>query len=359
MAAPALSVAAVHKHLSISPVASFPNTRALAWQRDLLYASRGYTLLAARLSEGQIKWSTVAHYRPEWWRQLTSRSALSFRLVRDGFHALAITPQGNLVAAVSGAMATLRRGETEFRITHRLQRGSRPLHIASTPAGQVFWGEYFDNPNRDAVHIYASQDGGLTWDIAYTFAAGSIRHVHNVIYDDWQHCLWIFTGDYGHECRILRASLDFRSVEELLSGNQQTRAVAALIAESGIYFASDTPLEQNHIYFLARSGRIQRLTPIPSSSIYACTNRNGMFFSTMVEPSLFNRSRVVALFGSSNSENWNLLTEWEKDRWPMKFFQYGNAFLPDGHNHTDLLAVTTIAVNNADMQTTIWRTSTV
>ena len=27
---------------------------------------------------------------------------------------------------------------------------------------------------------------------------------------------------------------------------------------------------------------------------------------------------------------WRPLCEWKKDRWSMRFFQYGNAFLPDG-----------------------------
>ncbi len=69
-----------------------------------------------------------------------------------------------------------------------------------------------------------------------------------------------------------------------------------------------------------------------------------MFFSTMVEPSEVNPSRSVELFGSGDGAEWRSLAAWEKDRWSMKFFQYGNAFLPDGENTTDLLAVSTIAV---------------
>jgi hypothetical protein len=41
----------------------------------------------------------------------------------------------------------------------------------------------------------------------------------------------------------------------------------------------------------------------------------------------------------------------------MKYFQYGNAFLPDGENATDLLAVTTIAVKNDDLETSVWHVS--
>lgn len=356
MATQALSLPAGQRDLRLEPVAIFRKMRALAWDGDILYASLGYTLLSARASVDGFVWNEVAGYRPEWWRNLSSRSALGFRLVRDGFHALAITPRGNLVAAVPGGIATLQAREEEFRLTHRLKRGTRPLHITAIPNGRVFWGEYFDNPDRDEVHIYGSCDRGLTWSIAHTFPARSIRHVHNIVYDRWEECLWIFTGDYGRECRILRTSPDFKSVDEVLCGNQQARAVAAVVAEEGLFFASDTPLEQNQIYFLDRDARLHRMAPIPSSSIYGCRNRNGILFSTMVEPSRVNQSRAVTVFGSENGTNWCQLAEWQKDRWSHKFFQYGNAFLPDGNNATDLLAVSTIAVENADLETSIWRT---
>jgi hypothetical protein len=65
----------------------------------------------------------------------------------------------------------------------------------------------------------------------------------------------------------------------------------------------------------------------------------------------------VGLFGGSYRSKWKAIAKWHKDRWPMKLFQYGNAFLPDGINNTDLLAATTIAVSGTDLETTIWRTS--
>lgn len=341
--------------LKLELAAEFPNLRALAWDGDVLYASRGYELLAARRDSTRMEWRTAGRYRPEWWRNLSCRNRLSYRLVRDGFHALAILPQGNIVAAVPGAIATLQAGESEFQISHRLERGTRPLHITATPDGSAFLGEYFDNPQRDEVYIYASLDQGLSWQVAHAFGRGSIRHVHNILFDRWENCLWIFTGDDGAECRILRASLDFTTVDEVAGGGQQTRAVAAVVNEDGLYFASDTPLEQNFIYHLSRRGRLARLGELPSSSIYACRNRSGMFFSTMAEPSEVNSGRSVGLFGSVDGAEWESLAEWKKDGWSMKFFQYGNAFLPDGENATDLLAVSTIAVEGADLQTSIWK----
>jgi len=304
----------------------------------------------------QLQLQKVATYSPEWRRRISSKAALTSRLFRDGFHALSVLPSGNLVAAVPGAIVTLKVGETEFKVAHKIERGTRPLHIATTPNGRIFWGEYFDNAQRSEVHIFESYDGGVAWDVAHTFPAHSVRHVHNIFYDQWGDCLWIFTGDYGSECKIIRGSADCSSLNEVIAGNQHCRAVAAVTSPEGIYFASDTPLEKNYIYLLDRSGKVRQLQSIPSSSIHGCRNRNGIFFSTMVEPSDVNRTRNVTLVGSDNGADWEQLACWPKDRWSMRFFQYGNAFLPDGDNTTDLLAATTIAVRGADRAMTIWLT---
>jgi hypothetical protein len=343
--------------LSVAPVAAFPGLRALAWNDDWLYASRGYSLLRAcmKTSADAVEWQPVASYAPAWWRNLSGASRLAFRLFRDGFHALATLSSGHIVAAVPGAILTLSPGEAEFRMSHRVLRGTRPLHLAATPDDHIFWGEYFDNSSRDEVHIYASTDRGATWDVAYTFPRGAVRHVHNIVYDEWAHCLWVLTGDNGSECRILRVSCDFRNVETVLSGNQQARAVALVPTRDGLYFSSDTPLESNHVYRLDRQGTLTELARLSSSSIYGCRTGNGIFFSTMVEPSPANRERNVRLYGSRDGVEWRSLMEWRKDSWPMSLFQYGNAILPDGRNATDLLAVTTVAVRRDDLTTSLWR----
>ena len=341
--------------LQLSRVASFPGLRALAWHGTILYASRGYELLSAAMNAKSIRWEKVAAYTPPWWRNLTMRSRLSFRLFRDGFHALTILPSGHLIAAVPGAIVVRSPGEPCFRASHKILRGTRPLHIAVTPDGSIFWGEYFDNPNRDEVHIYASTDKGGKWDIAYTFPRGAIRHVHNIVFDEWENCLWVLTGDNGAECQILRASVDFKDVQVIASGGQQARAVALIPTREALFFSSDTPFETNHIYSYSRRGILSQATEISGSSIYGCRVRDAIFFSTMVEPSDTNRDRHVRVYGSADQIHWGCLLEWEKDMWPMGLFQYANAFLPDGHNATNLLAVTTIALTQSDLETTIWR----
>jgi hypothetical protein len=331
--------------------------RALAWDGNTLYVSHGYKLLRASVEDvSALNWQQVGEFRTPWMRRLSVSSRLTARLLRDGFHALAVLRSGGLVAALPGAIGTLAPGESEFRETFHIRRGTRPLHITAVPGGSIYWGEYFDNTSRQEVHVYGSSDAGLTWDVAYTFAEGAIRHIHNIVHDPWQNCLWILTGDYGDECRVMRANCDFSNLEIVLQGNQQARAVAAIPSEDALYFASDTPLEQNSIWRLDRQGMLSRVAPISSSCISAARVGSRLFFSTMVEPSEVNLDPVVRVYARDvrDPERWHSLLSWRKDPWPMKFFQYGNAFLPDGQNTTQYLAVTTVAVESDDMVTSIY-----
>jgi hypothetical protein len=338
--------------------ARLPGTRALAWDGNVLYASRGYQLLRAEVecSSSDLKWQEVGIFHARWSRRLTAANRFTARLFRDGFHALAVLPSGGIVAAVPGAILALNANAKQFRQTFAITRGTRPLHVTAIPGGNVFWGEYFDNPSREAVHIYGSHDGGLTWNVVYTFPKGAIRHVHNIVHDSWQDCLWVLTGDYGDECRVLRANSDFSRVELVLQGKQQARAVAAIPTQEGLYFASDTPFEENFIYHLHPQGKLSRLAPISSSCISGCRVGSKLFFSTMIEPSDVNRDQNVRVYvGHINEpEHWRSLLNWRKDRLPMKLFQYGNAFLPDGNNTSQCLALTTIAVESDDMVTSMY-----
>ncbi len=351
------ATAAIPFALRLRKVGTHPGVRVLAWTGDVLYGCRRYQIVLRKVGKAEA-WTDVARFRPVWWRNLTSRVALTGRLMRDGFHALVILDDKTMVGAVPGALVTRTPDSDEFQITHQMRRGTRPLHITATRAGDIYFGEYFDNRERAEVHIYVSRDRGLTWQIAYTFPAGSIRHVHNIVYDRWGDCLWILTGDEGGECKVLRASCDLRSVEVVISGNQQARAVAAVPTEKALYLSTDTPLEKNHVYRLDRAGKVEQVGDLASSSIYGCRVGDAIFFSTMIEPSAVNTGREVHLVGSrvdsGNETNWQVLARWKKDILPMRYFQYGNAFLPDGENATNFLAATTIAVEREDLVTTLW-----
>src|SRR5205085_4156777 len=100
------------------------------------------------------------------------------------------------------------------------------------------------------------------------------------------------------ECRIISASCDFARVETILAGSQQTRAAALVPTREGVVFSTDTPSQQNHIYLLDRSGNLETLAELSSSSIYGCAAGSSLFFSTMAEPSSTNTAEEVRLYGS-------------------------------------------------------------
>ena len=342
------------KNLKLIPLAQLPSLRALLWNQNQLYISRGYSLYKTSVTGFEISCEFVARFWPPVWRVLTSQFRLSSRVFRDGFHTLAALRSGHLIAAVPGAILVRSPGETEFKISHRITRGTRPLHITLTPDDRVFWGEYFDNRARAQVNIYSSSDCGNSWNIVHTFPRGEIRHVHNIVYDPWQNCMWILTGDNGSECRIMRCSCDFSHVENVLIGSQQTRAAALVPTPRGIVFSTDTPSQQNHVYRLDRTGNLEKLADLSSSSICACAVGDSLFFSTMAEPSSINTAKEVRLYGSVDGSNWKTLLQYQKDRWPMGPFQYGNIFLPEGANNSGVLALTSCAVTGADSVTSLW-----
>jgi len=355
--------------IDLHKLGSWRGIRVLAWHGDDLYGCRGYELVRLRVSDlkaGSAAWQPDARFRPEWWRNLTVRTRLTYRLVRDGFHALAIADKQTnhkasreredraIIAAVPDAIIARDAEGDEFKTTHKVLRGTRPLHITAEPAGNIYWGEYFDNRERAEVHIYSSADGGQTWDVAHTFPAGAVRHIHNIVYDRFADCLWILTGDEGAECKVLRADRDLRNIEVVLSGNQQARAVAAIPTKDTLYLATDTPFERNHVFRLDRAGRIEAVGELAGSSIFGCQTANTLFFSTMVEPSRVNTTREIHVAASADGTHWQVIASWQKDALPMHYFQYGNVILPDGENATNYLAATTIAVRRDDLVTTIW-----
>ena len=64
--------------------------------------------------------------------------------------------------------------------------------------------------------------------------------------------------------------------------------MALIPTREGLYFSSDTPLKQNHVYHFDRQGELRVVGDLDSSSIYGCSTSEAIFFSTMVEPSEVN-----------------------------------------------------------------------
>jgi len=318
----------------------------------VLYGGKGYELWRWNVLAGS--WEFVADFDPGWTRRMSGAVRLTSRLRRDGFYALSILPSGDMVAILPGAIARCPAGAQRFQPTWQIRRGTRPLSMVAVPDGSLYWGEYYRNSARSEVHVYGSRDGGCSWDVVYTFGPGQIRHVHSITHDPHRACLWMCTGDYGRECRILKVALDWSTVETVLEGTQQARTVRPVPTPDGLYFATDSELEQNHVYWLGDEGSIEPRCATSGPCLSACQVGTAMFFSTDVEPSKVNREPRACLYGSRDGRTWTRLLAWRKDRWPMTLFQFGNIALPTGRNDTAYLAATGVAVEKEDGVTSVW-----
>ncbi len=208
--------------------------------------------------------------------------------------------------------------------------GTRPLTMCHRPDnGHLYYGEYWGDRRSGPVHIFGSDDQGRSWNPVYCLEG--VRHIHGVYYDPYTGAVWVTTGDQDEESALWNSDDHFRSLHKIVGGSQDTRAVQLLFTENFVYFASDSPHERNHICRLDRkSGRIEKLQEVESSVFYGTKVGERLFFSTIAEPSPVNETEKVVIWGSMEGENWKPFTEFKKDPWPHKLFQYGQVMFPAG-----------------------------
>lgn len=204
---------------------------------------------------------------------------------------------------------------------------------------KVFFGDYGGNNEREAVNIYVREYD--KWRIAYTFPAGTIRHIHNIIVSQDKKSLYILTGDENNESGIWKSDLSFNSVEPLFIGNQQYRCCQLLSEENEyLYYITDAPSEQNYVYKVVGE-KVQEICTIPGTGIYGTTMKKGMLFSTTVEPEAHGRNKLDYWFSNQPGKgitdnkthvfylNDGCLQEvvsYEHDRKPLRLFQYATVY---------------------------------
>lgn len=149
----------------------------------------------------------------------------------------------------------------------------------------IYYGDYYLNKHKKDVNIYRRTSDGH-WECAYTFLAGTIYHIHAVVPDIHNDCVYVLTGDEDSESGIWRCRNDFSEVEPLIKGSQSYRACIALPTTNGIIYATDTPLEQNYLYFYdSKLKKAEPIMELDGPCIYGrCISEHEMIFSTSVEP---------------------------------------------------------------------------
>lgn len=226
----------------------------------------------------------------------------------------------------------------------------------------IYWGDYGPNDDNANVNIYRlNQDEKI--DIIYSFPEGSVRHIHNIVYDRENRRFWMMTGDNEKQSGIYIADLDWSNVSPVKTGEQRYRAVAAFPYGNGIVYATDSVESDNYIYFLSFDGHEKILASLNGSCIYSGENRSHFFFSTTVESpegrgikallscklggGIKNRNVELVAVDKRNLET-RVVRRFEKDIWPMKLLQYGTAMFPKGQELRDDLWIYLVACKHFD-----------
>jgi hypothetical protein len=250
------------------------------------------------------------------------------RLLRYNIQALQILDNGSRVAVARDGVYRADADEKRMVRSFKFLRGSRPLNLCAHGSRLIF-GEYGDGYYNAEVFLYVSEDLGKTWEIAHRFPTGSIRHVHNVLFDAGVDHYWVFVGDFNEQPGIGALSKDLKHIEWLTRGGQKSRTVGAIITPQCLYYGTDSDREKNYIIRLdKKSGKMEIIREIEGSSQYATSFGPVHVISTCVEPNPACPSRKCSLYISRDGDSWNNIFPHRKDCLNPVLFQFGCLVLP-------------------------------
>lgn len=270
----------------------------------------------------------------------TSRSRLLTRIGRLGYHSLRILPDGSLIGIIRGHIVRRSREGGPFRPTLQIPVGSRPLCLCLHPKGAIYFGEYFSNARREPVRIFGSPDG-RRWEPVHTFPAGTVRHIHGVVYDRFREGLWVLTGDEDSESGLWFTEDQFETIEPVVRGTQHARAVSLIPTRKGAIVPTDSPRIENRIQRLELPERsLTPLCPLPGSAFHAVDSAGLYLISTVAEPNSVGDERGATVYGSLNGEDWSRIDRFPPDTlcrllpFARRVLRYPEVVLTPGRNET-------------------------
>ena len=304
--------------------------------------------------------------------KIASRCSFLSRLMRLHFGAAALVDQDKSILIFF--RNNLYCVDTNLGIVKKEQVPGlvgKPLHLhvmdMDPYKGHVLLGEYHPNASKKPIKIYRRHANG-SWRLAYTFPDKSINHIHGFFEDNDSQKIYILTGDFGHAAAIWRANADFSGFECIASNTQLARACWMTKLDEKIYYASDSPSQNNYLCTLNENKpfEIRALFPILGSSIYNSNSFDEVaVFSTAVEPIpskkinlgyLFSRRRgagiltdSVHVYLGSPDKGFMIIFSAKKDFLPFGLFQFGNIRFPIGkNNNSSILHFFCTGVSNFD-----------
>jgi hypothetical protein len=283
------------------------------------------------------------------WRSVLCRLRPAQRLLRFLFYNVLRLRDDALFATFDRGMALFDAGR--FVPLEGLIRPCRVLRgaCARDGAGNVYVGEYFSNQERTSVHVYRLVPGQTRLEIAHTFPAGAVRHIHGIYADPYAECLWCVTGDRTGECRVLRIADGFRTLGTVGAGDETWRTVSVLFTEDAVYYASDAEFVPNHLYRLDRkTGQRTVLAELPGPVYYSHKVGDDLFFAVTAELCPSQTDRCASLWHVAPDGTCTQVTAFMKDLLPVKYFMPGTLHFPQGPGHGEALVFQAVGLRGMD-----------
>jgi hypothetical protein len=344
--------------VSVIDVSACPalNNRTLEWAENgkFLISSRNLLTRHAGLHKpAEAIWAIPQ----ELVRGTLCRLRLFQRLMRQFYYNCLPLPDGRIFVSFGRSMGFL-AGE-EFTLLQGPSHGFRVLRggVALTPGGDLFFGQYFGNPDRGPVAILRIPQGGFAAEVAYQFAAGSVRHVHGVFCDPYSGDLWCLTGDRPTECRIVRSADGFGRVETIGQGDESWRSVSVQFSEKSIYYATDAEFERNRLFRIDRAtGARETLCELDGPVYYSTRIGKHLFFAVTAELCPSQVGREASLWHVGDGIPARKIWAAEKDRFSPKWFLRGMLHFaqgPGSGNETYFNAVALRGLDNRSFRISV------
>ena len=276
-------------------------------------------------------WEQVAEFPRSYPRDLFGFSRPTARAMRADKCNLYVNQKGSVLGIRGGAAYAIENGQARFLFNIH---GDSVLHrsICEDEQGNIYFGEYFMNPERIPVRVWQVSPDLSAWKAACELP--HIRHVHGVFPDPYDEgVFWITVGDFAGECYLLRTPDGFKTFERFGDGSQVWRAVNLFFTKEHICWVTDSNLELNHAYRMKRrDASLEQGQEIDCSAWYGCTTVEDLHITfTTVERGPAILSNESSLLVSEDAFHWQKVYGFKKDFWrPVKVFKYGVISCPSG-----------------------------
>ncbi|WP_215407947.1 hypothetical protein [Vibrio gigantis] len=212
----------------------------------------------------------------------------------------------------------------------------------------LYFGEYFSNRSKISVCIYKRCE--YAWNVIYEFPSDSINHIHALVPDKLNNCVWVLTGDFGDAAAIYKFTESFKQFIVAVQGEQIYRSCVAFPTKGGLLYATDSQMISNSLRLLMLdNGEFysKKIADINGPSIYGSETEDHFIFSTSTEPSDDVKNKLLRLIDNRkastilNNESHVFSVSKEglfikdiyvsrKDILPFRLFQFGSIVFPPG-----------------------------